>query len=188
MAEKTAKTPHPDLRSNREILQHYLGDFVYGANDGIVTTFAVAAGAAGAGLSPRIVLILGLSNLLADGFSMGASNYLAIRSRSAAELETAGSISEPYPVRHGLATFAAFVAAGSIPLLAYLLPGLERHRFAVTAVLGGVSLFAIGAARTLLARDSWWKKGLEMLGVGGAAGSVSYLVGALVGRWTGYSP
>lgn len=58
----------------------YIGDFVYGANDGIVTTFAVVAGATGAALSPGIVIILGLANLFADGFSMGAPNFLAIRS------------------------------------------------------------------------------------------------------------
>jgi len=179
------KTSHPILRSRREILQHYVADIVYGANDGIITTFAVVAGVAGARLSPDIVLILGVSNLLADGFSMGASNYLAIRSRSSAEFELAGSISEPYAVRHGLVTFLAFVAAGSMPLLAYLLPIVEDHRFAVTAVLGALSLFAIGAARTLLAHHSvWWKSGLEMLSVGGSAGAVAYLVGWFVSRWT----
>ncbi len=54
----------------------YLRDFVYGAIDGTVTTFAVVAGVAGAQLSPAIVVILGLANLIADGFSMGVSNYL----------------------------------------------------------------------------------------------------------------
>jgi VIT1/CCC1 family predicted Fe2+/Mn2+ transporter len=188
MAETMDGTSHPVLRSGREILQHYLGDFVYGANDGIVTTFAVVAGVAGARLSPQIVLILGISNLLADGFSMGASNYLAIRSRSSAELEVSGSISEPYAIRHGLATFVAFVTAGSMPLLAYLLPIVENQRFAVTATLGALSLFAIGAARTLLARGSWWKNGLEMLSVGSAAGTLSYSVGAWISRWTAYLP
>ena len=61
----------------------YIGDFVYGANDGIVTTFAVVAGAAGAVLSPGIIIILGLANLVADGFSMGASNFLSLRSELA---------------------------------------------------------------------------------------------------------
>lgn len=57
--------------------QHsYLKDFIYGAIDGTVTTFAVVAGVAGAHLSPGIVIILGLANLLGDGFSMAASNYL----------------------------------------------------------------------------------------------------------------
>ena len=184
----TNGTLHPVLRTHREVLQHYLGDLIYGSNDGIVTTFAVVAGVVGAGLSPRIVLILGISNLLADGFSMGASNYLAIRSKSSAELEVSGSISEPYAVRHGMVTFLAFVAAGTMPLLAYLLPIVEQQRFAVTATLGAVSLFGIGAVRTLLARGSWWKNGLEMLSVGGVAAALAFLVGALVSRWTAYFP
>jgi vacuolar iron transporter family protein len=55
--------------------QNYLRDWVYGGIDGAVTTFAVVAGVVGAGLSTRTVLILGAANLLADGFSMAASNY-----------------------------------------------------------------------------------------------------------------
>lgn len=58
----------------------YLGSAVYGALDGTVTTFAVVSGVMGAGLSPNIILILGLANLVADGFSMAASNYLSIKS------------------------------------------------------------------------------------------------------------
>ena len=61
-------------------LERYIGEFVYGANDGIVTTFAVVAGVAGAELSATIVIILGLANLIADGISMAASNYLATKS------------------------------------------------------------------------------------------------------------
>lgn len=62
-----------------EASPRYLRDFIYGAIDGIVTTFAVIAGAAGAGLGDRVVIILGVANLLADGFSMSVSNYLGIR-------------------------------------------------------------------------------------------------------------
>jgi len=54
----------------------YLRDWVYGAIDGTVTTFAVVAGVMGAELSAGVILILGVANLLADGFSMAASNYL----------------------------------------------------------------------------------------------------------------
>jgi VIT1/CCC1 family predicted Fe2+/Mn2+ transporter len=57
----------------------YLRDFVYGAIDGAVTTFAVVAGAAGASLDDSVVVILGLANLFADGFSMAVSNYLGTR-------------------------------------------------------------------------------------------------------------
>lgn len=63
-------------------VRSYLRDFVYGAIDGIVTTFAVVAGVAGAGLEDRIVIILGAANLLADGFSMAMSNLLGSRAEA----------------------------------------------------------------------------------------------------------
>lgn len=59
----------------------YLRDFVYGAIDGTVTTFAVVAGVAGANLSAAVVIVLGLANLIADGFSMAVSNFLASRTQ-----------------------------------------------------------------------------------------------------------
>ena len=57
----------------------YLSDFIYGAVDGAVTTFAVVAGAAGASLDESVVIILGGANLIADGFSMAVSNFLGSR-------------------------------------------------------------------------------------------------------------
>jgi VIT1/CCC1 family predicted Fe2+/Mn2+ transporter len=59
--------------------QSHLRDFIYGGIDGTVTTFAVVAGVAGADLSATVVIILGVANLIADGFSMAVSNYLATR-------------------------------------------------------------------------------------------------------------
>ena len=58
----------------------YLGDSVFGAIDGTVTTFAVVAGAMGGGLEHTVILILGFANLIADGFSMAAGNYLSTKS------------------------------------------------------------------------------------------------------------
>lgn len=57
----------------------YLRDWVYGGIDGTVTTFAIMAGVVGADLSATIVIILGLANLFADGFSMAAANYTGTR-------------------------------------------------------------------------------------------------------------
>jgi len=75
----------PEKIRNR--LQHkagngYLKDFVYGAVDGAVTTFAVVSGVAGAGLAPQVVIIMGMANLIADGFSMAVSNYLGARTEN----------------------------------------------------------------------------------------------------------
>jgi vacuolar iron transporter family protein len=58
---------------------NYIRDLIYGGIDGAVTTFAIVSGVSGAELSPNIVLILGFANLVADGFSMAAGNFLATR-------------------------------------------------------------------------------------------------------------
>ena len=59
--------------------QSYLKDMVYGGIDGTITTFAVVSGVVGAELAPGIVVILGLANLFADGFSMAVSNFLGTK-------------------------------------------------------------------------------------------------------------
>ena len=63
------------VRLETENHPNYLRDWVYGGIDGAITTFAVVAGVVGAGLSSKVILILGVANLLADGLSMAASNY-----------------------------------------------------------------------------------------------------------------
>eukprot|EP01087_Luapelamoeba_hula_P010315 TRINITY_DN2728_c0_g1_i1.p1 TRINITY_DN2728_c0_g1~~TRINITY_DN2728_c0_g1_i1.p1 ORF type:complete len:281 (+),score=54.94 TRINITY_DN2728_c0_g1_i1:31-843(+) len=57
----------------------YLKSIVFGGLDGIITTFAIVAGIAGAGLDPAIVIVMGFANLLADGMSMGIGDYLSER-------------------------------------------------------------------------------------------------------------
>ena len=72
------------VNNTRKRLGHYFSDVVMGANDGIVTTFAIVAASQGAGLSRFIVLLMGFANLIADGFSMGASSFLAQRTKNCA--------------------------------------------------------------------------------------------------------
>lgn len=57
----------------------YVAEFVYGGIDGAITTFAVVAGASGANLNLSVVIILGIANLLADGFSMSVGNYFSTK-------------------------------------------------------------------------------------------------------------
>ncbi len=58
---------------------NYLRDWIYGGIDGSVTTFAVVTGVVGAQLSPIVIVIMGFANLMADGFSMAASNFLGTK-------------------------------------------------------------------------------------------------------------
>ncbi|MFC3478546.1 VIT1/CCC1 transporter family protein [Halobacterium litoreum] len=158
----------------------YLAEVVYGANDGIVTTFAVVAGAAGAVLEPRVVVILGVANLFADGFSMGMSNYLSRRSEldyQRAEGEAGDDGGKP-PAVTAFVTFLAFVVAGWTPLLPYVL-GMAAS-FPVSVAAAGVAFFVVGAGRSLVTERRWWFAGVEMFVVGMLAAGVAFAVGELL--------
>ena len=160
-----------------ETAQHYIGDLIYGTNDGILTTFAIVAGVSGGALSATAVLIVGTANLFADGLSMGVGNYLSIRAReSAREMQNLPE-EEANPARHGLATFLAFAIAGAIPLLPYVVPNLE-YRFLLSSGLALAAQFAVGALRSLVTASRWWVSGLEMLVLGVLVAAVAYGTGA----------
>ncbi|MGI9368610.1 MAG: VIT1/CCC1 transporter family protein [Ruegeria sp.] len=210
-----------------------LRDIVYGGIDGSVTTFAIVAGVAGAGLSSFVIIALGLANVLADGFSMAAGNYsgtkaeldnirriraieerhialypdgekgevreiLSQKGLSGNVLDQAtaaitadrdnwinlmiegeyglGSV-DPHPIKAAMATFLAFLLAGLIPLLPFLV-GLDAA-FAVSAWMTMGIFFAIGALKSRWSLAPWWRSGLETLAIGGAAAAIAYLVGSL---------
>jgi VIT1/CCC1 family predicted Fe2+/Mn2+ transporter len=163
----------------------YIGDFVYGASDGIITTFAVVAGVAGAQLAPAVVVILGVANLFADGFSMATSNYLARKSEREYSQKLSGDVPieapKNHPLKNAMVTFASFVIAGSVPLVPYLF-GVHTNVFYWAIFSTSVALFTVGSLRTLVTGVRWWVAGLEMFAIGAVAAAVAYGVGNLLGN------
>jgi VIT1/CCC1 family predicted Fe2+/Mn2+ transporter len=187
-----------------------------------------------------VIVILGVGNLLADGFSMATGDYLSTKSereyyarearRQAQEIEhfpdgqraelrasymqhgysendaeqmvelqtrtqarwvnammieQLGMIKEnTNPLYNAFATFTAFVVAGSVPLLIYLLglviPIAPDTAFTTSIVLSAIALFGLGAAKVFVTRLNPLRSGLEMLLVGGLAALVAYVIGALL--------
>jgi len=164
----------------------YLAEVIYGANDGIVTTFAVVSGVAGAALNPSIVLILGAANLFADGFSMGMSNYLSRQSelhyQQTVDGETGDRVERladwKSPRRTAVVTFLAFVLAGWAPLLPYVLA--IEPAFPLSVAVTGLTFFVVGASRSLVTARGWLVNGAEMFLVGMAAAAVAFVVGDLL--------
>lgn len=218
---------------------------VYGANDGIITTFAVVAGVAGAGLSPAIILIMGFANLIADALSMGIGDYLGERSEQrfkkyqykiekweidhipeeeakelvgffeqrgvkGADSKELVNIVRKYPKlwtdlgyidemgslvdgeeslwTTGFVTFLAFMVAGGVPLLPYVLESVGVHfpigEFSISIAATGLTLFVVGSLRTFITKGKWWWNGLEMLGIGAIAAVAAYFTGQFVHQFT----
>jgi len=168
---------------------YYIKDIVYGATDGIITTFAIVAGVAGANLSATVVIILGFASLLSDGFSMGSSNYLGTKSESDALCnQDGGDCANSYhrPITSGIITFIAFVLAGSIPLLPYVfLIDSEGDVFSFAMLSTGLALFFIGASRAFVTGKRFLASGAEMLIIGGVAAAIAYFAGAFIQAFVG---
>ncbi len=155
-----------------------IGDLVFGANDGLITTFAVVSSVTGANLDSAVALVLGLANLLADGISMGTGDYLGRRSEAQAQASHVGGDVPGHwtPAVHGVIIFSSFVTIGAIPLLPYIMfDPAEAFPFAVAFT--AVTLFIVGALRTRITKARWLTSGLEMLVIGSAAAAVSFSVG-----------
>jgi len=138
------------------IVGEYYSEVVYGGVDGLITTFAIISGSLGADLSQNIILILGFASLLADGFSMGISSYLAEKTRP----------NKKHPLYVGFATFISFILLGSLPLMPFVLDTDYSFELAIIIMLS--VLFLLGYSKGQL------KQGLETALIGSGAVIVSF--------------
>lgn len=152
-----------------------LSDFTYGGIDGIITTFAIVAGSAGASLSPITVFILGLASLIADGFSMGAGRYISAK----AELEE-DSQRDVSPIKSSITTFFSFVLLGLLPLSSFILSYTLRidndYMWKMAYVMTFVGLFFVGYMKGYTLDQDPVKSGITTLIVGGIASLIAYFV------------
>lgn len=159
----------------------YLGEFVYGSIDGTITTFAVVAGAVGAGLQSSVIVILGFANLLADGFAMSIGAYLSAKSELDKQKETQKA--EKSPLLIGLFTYISFLIMGLIPLLVYVIDLLQKtnwNLFLISSILTGFVFVLIGALKAMVTKTSYLKGIFQTLILGVIAAFVAYYVGDIL--------
>lgn len=163
-------------------LYKYLGEFVYGGIDGVITTFAVVAGSVGAGLGTNVIVILGFANLLADGFAMSIGAYLSANSERDKNQELTSSKS---PLFVGISTYISFLIMGFIPLLIYvidLLHDIEWNLFLIASILTGLVFIIIGSLKAYVTNGNYLKGIMQTLILGTIAAVVAFYVGDLLER------
>ncbi len=173
------------LQKVKNVFTYHLGNVIYGANDGIVTTFAVVAGASGASLSPSVIIILGVANLFADGFSMGASRYLSLKSEHDLQSDKGEARGTRSPLEDGFATFISFGIFGFIPLIPFVFGASSEHSFLISSIGTAAAFFLMGSLRRLILKKNFFMLGLETLLVGGLASAISYALGYFISIWVG---
>ena len=160
---------------------------VFGVQDGIVSTFGLVMGVAGAQVSPEAVLIAGIAGAVSGAVSMGAGEYVSVKvQRELLEARGNGDGENAIvsPGRAAAANSGLFVLGAAFPLAPFVvLVGLPA--VLTSTVLSITALFATGALLTRLTRRSPFASGLRMLLIGGGAGVLGYLVGSLLGVTVG---
>ncbi len=167
-----------------KLLTRYIKDAVYGANDGIITTFAIVASVEGANLGNTAILVVGFASLFADGLSMASSDFLANKAELARKKSNNLEKQEKHdPKIAALFTFLAFVIVGIIPLAPYFFIALTSNSFVFSGIATGLALFGVGALRTKLTGGNPYLAGGEMLLIGGSAAAVAFFIGGLIEQW-----
>lgn len=85
------------------------------------------------------------------------------------------------PKKGALATFAAFLLVGFIPLLGYsfqnFLPLDEKGLFWATSLATLAAMFLVGTVKTRFSDQNWFLSGLQTAGIGGMAAAIAYGIG-----------
>ena len=156
---------------------------VFGIQDGIVSNFGLVMGVAGAQISRAAVLIAGVAGLISGAISMGAGEYVSVRTQR--ELLEAGRAVDDdenvSPYRAAAANGLLFAVGGSLPLLPFVLFAAGGVAVAVSAAVSVLALFTAGAALTRLTKQHPLRSGLRIVVIGGGAGLLGYVVGSLLG-------
>lgn len=157
----------------------YLSEFIYGSMDGIITTFSIIAGSTGGGLARNVILILGLSNVLSDGYSMGVSRYLSAIAEQKQGLIT--NVKPPW--LSGLITFFSFVCVGFLPIIPFMTRLAKETAIRVSLGIALLSFLSIGLIKgAFIPSVRPLQSGLQSLFVGISAALISYGVAKYVGH------
>lgn len=87
---------------------------------------------------------------------------------------------ETRPLNGALVTLVAFMAAGLIPLIPYILFANDGNAFLYASIFTGIALFVIGATRSIFTDRPWPIAGFEMFFVGGIAAIFAYGIGFVI--------
>lgn len=164
------------------MINQYLSEFVYGGIDGIITTFSIIAGSTGGNLVKNVIVILGISNVLSDGYSMGISRYIS----SKTEIKQ-GILKNKNSFISGLITFLSFIIVGITPVVPFFIYNGNTAK-TLSLLVACVVFFTIGVLKGKILKENILFGGLEVLGIGLSAAFISYFVSEFVSNFTKNNP
>lgn len=170
-------------------------DFIHGGIDGLVTTFAVINGAIGMGLNLKTVIILGIINILADGFTIAKGKYISAK----AEVDIyamEGKKRLLSPIESAMIIFFSFMVCGLVPIIPLVLKMnndgnvpiksglgcLNDVYYIMMCVFSLLTLYIMGYFKGVKTFKDPRKSGLEILLMGSGAAFIAVTIGYFLNK------
>src|SRR3990170_1776268 len=154
----------------------YIREIVFGLEDSLVSTLGVVTGIAIGTNDKPLVILSAIIVIFVEAVSMAAGTYLS--TKSYIEVEEAQHLQaqqESGPIQASLVMGFFYILGGFIPVLSYWIFPLSVA-VNVSIVVTGITLFLVGAIKSIWTKRSWARSGFEMLVVSLAAAFIGYAI------------
>lgn len=153
-----------------------LRNFIFGAEDSLVSTVGLLSGVSFAGLNSRSVILSGVILILVEALSMAAGVYIAEDSTN--ELEPKSR--QDNQLSDGVVMFFTYLLIGLIPLLPYFYAEDTRAGFYWSIGFSLAAMLAIGIFKGLIVGRHILKSALKVVAIGGTVTVIAIIVGLLI--------
>lgn len=153
----------------------FLRNFVFGAEDGLVSTVGLLSGVSFAGLGNREIILSGVILILVEAISMAAGTYISEDSEK--ELDPTDKDNQ---LNDALVMFFSYAMIGLIPLLPYIVADNTRTAFYWSIILSLGALFCVGLFKGYYVHKRPLYGAIKITLIGAVVIAVAVLVGALI--------
>ncbi len=155
----------------------FVRNFIFGAEDSLVSTVGLLAGVASAGIPRKDIIISGVVLIFVEAFSMGVGSFLSERTTEESQIDNQEKFSNSLIA--SVIMFFSYFISGLIPLFPYLIQSNTSAFWqSITASL--IALFILGFLSAKILKTKLFKNALRMLLIGGSAIALGIIVGIII--------
>ncbi len=155
----------------------YVRNFIFGAEDSLVSTVGLLAGVASAGIPRKDIIISGVVLIFVEAFSMAVGSFLSERTTEESLIDSQEKIG--HSLIASVIMFGSYFISGLIPLFPYLLQS-NTDAFWQSIIASLIALFILGFLSAKILKTKILKNSLRMLLIGGAAIALGVIVGKII--------
>lgn len=155
----------------------YIRNFIFGAEDSLVSTVGLLAGIFSAGIAQREIIISGIVLICVEALSMSVGSFLS--ERATEESFSDYKRQESKSLLAAVIMFASYLACGIIPLFPYFFVAIDQA-FGWSILVSLLALFILGFLSAKILKTKILKSVLRMMVIGGLAIGLGVAVGMIM--------